>query len=290
MDNLCFSIVIPHYNIPDLLMRCLKSIPVSPNFQVIVVDDCSPGAENYLTKYPELSRPFLEFYSTSKGGSAGRARNVGIDHAKGKWIIFIDADDFLVENAAELLLKYQDSTEDILYFPSLSVMSDNIRQPSDRNPFLYHFSRYHSARDEKPLRFEFDAPWGKVIRKALIDQYDIRFDEVRYSNDTYFSAVIGYYAKNVKVPLEPLYVVTKRIGSLTSAKKKSDEEWTTRFNAALHVQSFFDEHNVKYKRYAFADFLIQKWKSDKRRYFREMMKLSFRNKCRVIYSQIRCLK
>ena len=85
-------------------------------------------------------------------------------------------------------------------------------------------------------------------------------------------------------------MVTERIGSLTSAKTKSDEEWTTRFNAALHVQSFFDEHGVKYKRYAFADFLVQKWKSDKRRYFRAMVKLSFRNKCRVIYSQIRRLK
>ena len=260
---------------------------MSPEFQVIVVDDCSPGAESYLALYSELTRPHLEFYSTPQGGSAGRARNIGIDHARGKWVTFVDADDFFVDNAEELLLKYKDSTEDIMYFPSLSVMSENTLQQSDRNLFLYHFSHYHETGDEKPLRYEFDAPWGKVIKKSLIDKYNIRFDEVRYSNDTYFSAAIGYYAERIKVPLEPLYVVTERAGSLTSAKEKSDNEWRTRLIAALHVQLFFDEHGVKYKRYAFADFLIQKWKSDKRMYFREMKKLSFRNKCRVIYCQIR---
>ena len=271
-------------------MRCLKSIPVGPDFQVIVVDDCSPGAESYLDTYPELSRPYLEFYSTPQGGSAGRARNVGIDHAKGKWVTFVDADDFLVENAEELLMKCNDSTEDILFFPSLSVMSDDICRQSSRNLFLYHFSHYRQTGDERLLRYEFDAPWGKVIKKSLIDKYNIRFDEVRYSNDTYFSAAIGYYAGRIKVPDEPLYVVTERAGSLTSSKKKSDDEWRTRFAAALHVQSFLDQHGVKDRRYAVDDCWTQKWESDKRMYFKELKKLSFRNKCRVIYSQMRRLK
>jgi len=56
-----FSIIIPHYNIPDLLMRCLKSIPVCGDIQVIVVDDNSPDAATYLERFPELSRPYLEF-------------------------------------------------------------------------------------------------------------------------------------------------------------------------------------------------------------------------------------
>ena len=87
-----FSIIIPHYDIPDLLMRCLKSIPVSEDIQVIVVDDNSPDADTYLERYPELSRPYLEFIRTTKGGGAGYARNVGLDHAKGKWLLFADAD------------------------------------------------------------------------------------------------------------------------------------------------------------------------------------------------------
>ena len=69
MNAMCptFSIIIPHKNIPDLLMRCLKSIPVSEDIQVIVVDDNSADADTYLDNYPELSRPYLEFIRTTKG-------------------------------------------------------------------------------------------------------------------------------------------------------------------------------------------------------------------------------
>ena len=58
--NMLFSIIIPHYNIPDLLMRCLKSIPVK-NIQVILVDEHNPDADTYLERYTKLSRLYLEF-------------------------------------------------------------------------------------------------------------------------------------------------------------------------------------------------------------------------------------
>jgi glycosyltransferase involved in cell wall biosynthesis len=60
MTDVKFSIIIPHYDIPDLLMRCLKSIPVSEDIQVIVVDDNSPDADTYLERYSELSRPLFK--------------------------------------------------------------------------------------------------------------------------------------------------------------------------------------------------------------------------------------
>ena len=89
-----YSIIIPHYDIPDLLVRCLKSIPVREDVQVIVVDDYSPGNEEYAARYPELTRPFVEFYTTASHGGAGCARNVGLQHARGRWLAFADADDF----------------------------------------------------------------------------------------------------------------------------------------------------------------------------------------------------
>ena len=65
-------------------MRCLKSTPVSEDIQVIVVDDHSPDADTYLERYPELSRPYLGFIRAPKNGGSGYARNIGLDHAKGK--------------------------------------------------------------------------------------------------------------------------------------------------------------------------------------------------------------
>lgn len=90
-----YSIIIPHHNIPDLLGRCLRSIPEREDVQVIVVDDNSPGNENYLRDIPELSRKNVEFYITKDGLGAGHARNVGLSHAIGKWLVFSDSDDFL---------------------------------------------------------------------------------------------------------------------------------------------------------------------------------------------------
>lgn len=283
MPHINYSIIIPHYSIPNLLLRCIKSIPVREDIQVIVVDDCSPCQTEVFDTLKELQHPYLEFYSTSVGGSAGRARNVGIRHAKGTWLSFVDADDMLTDDALVILDKYKDRTEDVLYYQSVSVMCDDITQPSGRHCFLYHFDHYFKTGDERPLRLEFDAPWGKFIKKSLIDRYQIRFDEVRYSNDTFFSAAIGVFAEKVAGMEEPLYIVTEREGSLTSDKMKTIQEWEIRFHSALHVQNLFDENHISFKRYAFNDFMVVMWNRNKCRYFKEFFKLSIRNQVRVLY-------
>ena len=130
MSQPSFSIIIPHYHIPDLLMRCLDSIPVRDDIQVIVVDDCSPEVDTYLLKYPALSRPFLELYHTPIGGSAGRARNIGMDHARGKWLIFIDADDFFVKDIDAILEAARDRTEDILFHNYTAVKNSDLKPGS----------------------------------------------------------------------------------------------------------------------------------------------------------------
>lgn len=290
MKEINYSVIIPHYNIPQLLIRCLESIPVREDIQVIVVDDCSPGADKYIEQYPALSRPYLEFYQTPIGGSAGRARNLGIENAKGRWLTFVDSDDFLAKNAEQIFDKYKDRDEDVLYFRSESVMSNDITKSSGRHCFQYHFNQYLSEGNELLLRYEFDAPWGKMIKKSLIDKYNIRFDEVRWSNDSFFSAVIGTYARTIYVPDEIFYYVTERPGSLTSEKVMSLSEWETRYHSALQVQHFFDMSGVVHKRYAFVEFLNVMWKRNKRIAIKELFKLSNKDKIRVLYSLLRSLK
>lgn len=287
MQKTNYTIIIPHYNIPHLLSRCINSIPERDDIQVIVVDDCSPNSKEYYHTVPELSRPYVEFYSTPTGGSAGRARNVGIDHAIGKWITFLDADDLLINNAESILDKYKDREEDIIYFQALSVMSNDLSKVSDRNIFCYNFDVYFKTGNEQALRLEFDAPWGKFVKKSLIDKYNIRFDEIRYSNDTFFSAAIGVFAKKIFVSTEIIYIVTERTNSLTSDKMRTIEEWGIRYYSALRVQNFFDEHHILFRRYAFADFLLLIWSRDRSVFFKEFFKLSLRNKSRYLYYYLR---
>lgn len=278
-----YTIVIPHYNIPELLRRCLNSIPTRDDTQIIVVDDCSPNAHSYTMLIPELNRNDVEFYSTPKGGSAGRARNIGIEHAKGIWVTFIDADDLFNTNYNELLDKNIDCEADVIFYQSKSVMSDDLTKSSNRNIFDHHFREYFRNGNESLLKFEFDAPWGKFVKKDLIDKNSIRFDEIRYSNDTFFSACVGLFAKKILVSPEQLYIVTERNGSLTSGKMKTVEEWRTRYGSSLRVQQLFDNNHIKYKRYAFADYLYLIWNQDKVIFLREYLRLNLVNKFRFLY-------
>ena len=121
-------------------MRCLESIPVREDVQVIVVDDCSPDASSYLQKYPALSRPFLDFYRTEKGGSAGRARNVGLRHARGRWCLFADADDYYEDGFLDVIGQALDDELDILYFNV-----SGIGERAQLHPRI--FDLYHSNQD-----------------------------------------------------------------------------------------------------------------------------------------------
>ena len=206
-----FSIIIPHRNIPDLLMRCLRTIPISEDIQVIVVDDNSADADQYLEKYPELSRPYLEFIPTTKGGGAGYARNVGLEHAKGKWLIFADADDFFADGMQDIFYSHADSEADIIFLRKKNVSSTDIHHELTDQVYLDRIMDiYFQDGDEWPLRTSFYVPYAKMIRRELIEEEDIYFDEVMYANDCYFSVCAGYYAKKIEAFNEVVYFKTQR--------------------------------------------------------------------------------
>ena len=260
MNNINYSIIIPHYNIPDLLMRCLKSIPVREDIQVIVIDDCSPDADRYLKDYPELSRPYLEYYCTHQGGSAGRARNVGLDHAKGTWLIFLDADDLLTDDAEQILDETVNRPEDIIFYNTICVMGDDLSKASDRNYYGQYFEEFVSNHDETPFRYRFHSLWGKVIRRVLATTNNLRFEETRYSNDVYFSCVTGHFAKTIAVIDRTFFIVTERQGSLASSQFSENgislEECQVRFDIALKIKLLLDKWGIKvfpFQMYEYSD-------------------------------------
>ena len=240
-----YSIIIPHYNIPDLLIRCLKSIPIKEDVQVIVVDDNSPDADTYLERYSELSRPYLEFIRTTKSGGAGYARNVGLEHARGRWLLFADADDFFVDNMYDIISKHVGSDADVIYFQKQAVYSDDINRKSPRSGYLDRIMDiYLKTGDELPVRTRHHVPWGKMIKKSLIERHHIRFEEIKYSNDILFSVHVGCFAKKIEAIDTVLYVVTSREGSLHSGSCTKTDELKIRAGAAFRYDSFLFQHNM----------------------------------------------
>lgn len=116
-----YTLIVPHYNEPGRLKRLLSSLPSRADLQVFVVDDCSPDQ----TGLDSVRQAFLnvEFFSTSNNQGAGAARNVGLQHAGGKFVLFADADDEFHSGAFEV---FDQTTEghhaDIYYFLADAVV------------------------------------------------------------------------------------------------------------------------------------------------------------------------
>lgn len=240
-----FSVIIPHKDIPNLLMRCIKSIPVTEDIQVIVVDDNSFDADKYLDRYPELSRPYLEFIRTTRGGGAGYARNIGLDHAKGKWILFADADDLFSKDMYGIIMSQVDSDADVIYYKVRNVMSDDIGKAVTRVDYLNGFvDAFTKTGEEKYLRYQYGQPWCKMIKKELVDYHHLRFDEIQFGNDTFFSVFAGHYAKKIDAVDTVLYIYTYRPESLSGEYGSKPNELRERAEVAFRLEKLFRQLNV----------------------------------------------
>lgn len=277
MQQTKFSIIIPHKGILSLLIRCLRSIPERDDIQVIVVDDNSPDADTYLERIPELRRSNIEWIRTYEGRGAGYVRNVGLKHAKGKWLIFADADDFFTDDFGQILDENYYAAEDILYFNTRSCLCDNITIPVDRTKD-FMFRRYAKEYDENLFRFGYTEPWGKMIRKSLVDKYYIHFDETKVSNDYLFSVMTGFYAQDVKIIDRPMYVYTVRQNSLTSDDGSVDlDKIQARLDAYMHVQQFMEARGYRSFPALTSHILVPLFKNYRKVYYNYTNKLRANN-------------
>ena len=207
-----YSIIIPHKNIPDLLRRCLDSIPRREDVQIIVVDDNSNPAVLDFNCFPGLDEPCVEVYFTKEGKGAGYARNVGLEHAVGKWVLFADADDFFSLNLLDKLDTYKDVDAEIIVFRWEIVKSDMFDLSRRFGPIS--LKEIESAiRGEMPVSLYLSAlnmPWSKMVLHRFLTLHDIHFEESYVANDVLYSKLLAVYAKRIILAKEILYMLTDR--------------------------------------------------------------------------------
>lgn len=213
--NAIISIIIPHYNSLDSLSRLLDSIPNRDDIEVIVVDN-SP--RKISASDLDSTRPYKLLYSPNSR-FAGGARNVGVEAANGKWLVFADADDFFTPDAFEAFMSYADTDYDLVYFKVKSVYDDTLL-PSNRDEMWNRIIDDYilGVKDEMDTRLSYLVPWGKLVRRELIISNDIRFDEVVAANDVMFSTETGLKSHKFTVDDNYVYVVTTRAGSLANRR------------------------------------------------------------------------
>lgn len=212
------SIIIPIFNNEKYIGRCLDSLVAQTldDIQVLMVNDGSTdGTEEiclgYTRKYPNF-----EYYYKENGGSAS-ARNVGLEHALGEYIGFVDSDDYVEPNMFEKLYTAAKENHD-------ADMVFNAMQPPERKSYSFTLPvpGYYDRKGMEEYIFpnllphptetgtfrSFDwGNWSKLIKRSIIDTYRIRFyDKSRRCEDLCFAFECTIHANSyVVMPTEQLY-------------------------------------------------------------------------------------
>ena len=214
-----FSFIIPHKNCPDLLNRCLDSIPERDDVQIIVVDDNSD-----VDKKPSINRKdvVLVLLDAEHSKGAGRARNVGLKHAKGKWLLFADADDYYTDFLSVILDKYKsDEVTDVVYL-NACVFDENGKTKLFSSDKLINDYIKGKKGAEMELRYSLWTPWSRMVKKYIVDNNKLLYDELPAGNDKMFCLYCSYYSKIISVESNVVYKYFRPAkGSITDKLRDS---------------------------------------------------------------------
>lgn len=216
--SILYSLVVPYYNDAERLGRLLHSVPIArEDVEVIVVDDCSLNQKALDAVRTE--KPRVHWLSTLENAGAGVARNVGLDAARGRWLVFADSDDEFLPGAFDTFDRVLRADDELVYFLAEAVQEID-GHPSIRSKQLNELvTAYQTSPSEESLqqlRLQHVVPWAKVYSRAFIKKRELRFDPIRRSNDVAFNVLAAIQAPKVRVEAIPVYRIYRRAESLTA--------------------------------------------------------------------------
>ena len=235
------SIVIPIYNKEKYIDNCIKSVinQTYKNLMIILVDDGSSDNSYAICKKWEALDTRISFYYKKNGGVSS-ARNIGIKYAKGKYILFIDADDLLESNMVEVLYNNIISTKS-----NLSICSYYTNQNNKTNDTqnLIVFNRIEFYKNNKKYR---GFCWNKLFELSKVKK--IKFDEdVHYCEDLLFCIK---YCENID---RICYTNLKLYNYVQNNDSVIKQDWNKRkisvlkaYNMIMHILKKYEFNTIKY--------------------------------------------
>lgn len=225
MSNPAVSIIIPLFNMEKYIAPLLEGIQAQSfrDFEVICIDDESKD------NTPRIIKAFAAhdnrfFLISKKNEGPGVARNVGIDQARGEWLLFFDGDDLvkphLVERAHQRAIQ---TGADIVIFQSRHYdTQEQLDLPSpDRWDHLLFPPEFNSRTHPSNLFQQFkNWPWDKMFKRTLLIEHQIRFPALYRTEDMPFTCAALVAANRIALLDEELYLY--RVNNPSSSTQTTD--------------------------------------------------------------------
>lgn len=239
------SIIIPVYNLADYLPQCLDSVRGQSyeNIQVLLVNDGSTDAS--LAVSQEYVRRDSRFQLIDKANSGvSDSRNQALDRAEGKYIQFLDGDDWLAPDATEALVHAAESTGADLVLAHFYRVADERMAPRGHIKKECVLTRQEFAEEmmKAPANYYYGVLWNKLYRRSIIDSRRLRFDsQVNWCEDFLFNLEYIERVRLVSAIPRPIYYYRKRENSLVTSQA------SLRRTIAMKIQTF-DSYKELYQK------------------------------------------
>ena len=215
-----YSVIIPVYNVENYLSRCIDSL-LAQNYvdlEILLIDNGSKDqsgqiCEDYATQFSNITA----YHIPNKG--VGSARNFGLSKAKGEFICFVDADDYLVGNLFSDVESQLDSQLDLLVFSYYNSIEKNLSEidrsakilptegKKDKSDFIALFQ-------ELWLTDMMYTVWNKIYRKEFLEEHQIVFESYELGEDVRFNLNVYQHVNAVLLVKSCYYVyISGRIDS-----------------------------------------------------------------------------
>lgn len=276
------SIIVPVYNVEKQLDRCVESLlnQTYKDIEIVLVDDGSPdNCPRMCDKYAQADSRVIVIHK--ENGGLPDARNVGLAVATGKYILFVDSDDWIEKETVEKLTAVIE--EQKVDFVRFRAVLDGRKGIPDGSPYRYEpsqkmasglYDKERIAKEILPrLLITPDLFLGPVLsvcfglyRKEFFDKNGISFDKsIKYSEDSVFSARVVFAAESFVVLDDAFYHYCFNLSSISFGKH--DDWWeVAKLRSDYYAKYFADcdkyDFSIQLKRMMIFNVLdgLSEWK------------------------------
>lgn len=266
MNNEDISIIVPVYNVEKWIDRCLKSIQRQSykEFEVLLIDDGSTDNSSLICQKFVSEDNRFKYFKKNNGGLSD-ARNYGIDRAKGKYIIFIDGDDYVEDDyVKELFIAITKYNADIAICGFLNVRVDGSlisenRLPMTNKTIINGTEVIELSFNYQKLGWSLGCAWNKIYKFSLF--HNLRFEKGRYYEDGLLFPFLFLNVNKAVLIHKALYDYVQRDSSIMHSKMTIKKIKDDDYSMNKWINLFKEENDKLYKLsiQKYKDWIINKW-------------------------------